>query len=158
MSISQTLGQFAFGFLTDKKISVSGLVIGCSLMATTAVLAIWGLAKSLGLLLLFSIIYGFFAYAFSTMRVGMGKAVSDDPSAVVATYAILVFCQGIGNVLVGPISSALLTQKTDTNAYGILRFKDVVIFTGGCMFLSAAVIMPWVLRPNRNNTGFRGRS
>ncbi|TVY85392.1 Fujikurins efflux protein [Lachnellula suecica] len=149
MSIAQTLGQFAFSLMTDKKFSVSGLVMGCSVMATIAVLAIWGLAKSLGLLILFSIVYGVFAYAFSAMRVGMGKAVSDDPSAVVATYAILVFCQGIGNVLVGPLSSALLSQKTVLDAYAISKFKNVVIFTGGSMFLSAAVILPWALWPGQ---------
>lgn len=147
MSISQTMGQFAFGYLTDKKIPVSGLVITCSTMATIAVLAVWGLSKSLGLLVLFSIIYGFFAYAFSTMRVGMGKSVSSDPSAVVATYAILVFCQGIGNVMVGPLSSLLLSGKSVVSAYAIYRFKNVVIFTGSCMFLSAVVILPYVFRP-----------
>lgn len=154
MSIAQTLGQFAFGFMTDKQFSVSSLVIGCSVMATIAVLAIWGLAKSLGLLILFSIIYGFFAYAFSTMRVGMGKAVSDDPSAVVATYAILVFCQGVGNVLVGPISSGLLSQNIVLDTYAISKFKNVVIFTGGSMFLSAAVILPWALWPGKMRPSF----
>lgn len=154
MSIAQTLGQFAFGFMTDKQFSVSGLVTGCSVMATIAVLAIWGLAKSLGLLILFSIIYGVFAYAFSTMRVGMGKAVSDDPSAVIATYAILVFCQGIGNVLVGPISSGLLSQNIVLDTYAISKFKNVVIFTGGSMFLSAAVILPWALWPGQKRPSF----
>ncbi|KAG4430985.1 hypothetical protein IFR05_013529 [Cadophora sp. M221] len=154
MSISQTCGQFAIGFMTDKKFSVSGLVIGCSAVAAIAVLAIWGLAKSLGLLILFSILYGFFAWAFGPLRVGMGKAVSDDPSAMVATYAFFCFCQGIGNVLVGPISSALLSQKIVVGSYAISRFRNVVIFTGGSMFLSAVVIIPWLLWPRQKRTGF----
>ncbi|KAG4425610.1 hypothetical protein IFR04_001307 [Cadophora malorum] len=154
MSISQTFGQFAVGFMTDKKFPVTGLLIGCSAIATTAVLAIWGLAKSLGLLIFFSIVYGFFASAFSPLRVGMGKAVSDDPSALVATYAILCFCQGIGNVLVGPISSALLSRRTAVDAYAIFRFRNMVIFTGGSMFLSAVVVIPWLLWPRQKRTGF----
>ncbi|KAH6712061.1 major facilitator superfamily domain-containing protein [Leptodontidium sp. MPI-SDFR-AT-0119] len=154
MSISQTLGQFAVGFMTDKKFPVTGLVMGCSVMATIAVLAIWGLAKSLHLLILFSIVYGVFASAFSPLRVGMGKAVSDDPSAVVAMYAILVFCQGIGNVLVGPISSALLSQRSTLDAYAISRFRNVVIFTGGSMFLSGIVVIPWMLWPRQKRAGF----
>ncbi|PVH81254.1 MFS general substrate transporter [Cadophora sp. DSE1049] len=154
MSISQTFGQFAIGFMTDKKFPVTGLVIGCSAIATIAVLAIWGLAKSLGQLIFFSIIYGFFASAFSPLRVGMGKAVSDDPSALVATYAILCFCQGIGNVLVGPISSALLSQRAAVDAYAIWRFRNMVIFTGGSMFLSAVVVVPWLLWPRQKRIGF----
>ncbi|KAH7416878.1 major facilitator superfamily domain-containing protein [Cadophora sp. MPI-SDFR-AT-0126] len=154
MSISQTFGQFAVGFMTDKKFPVTGLVIGCSAVATIAVLAIWGLAKSLGLLIFFSVIYGFFASAFSPLRVGMGKAVSDDPSALVATYAILCFCQGIGNVLVGPISSALLSQRAAVDAYAILRFRNMVIFTGGSMFLSALVVVPWLLWSRQKRIGF----
>ncbi|KAG4442513.1 hypothetical protein IFR05_002013 [Cadophora sp. M221] len=153
MSVSQTLGQFAVGFMTDKKFPVTGLVMGCSLMATIAVLAIWGLAKSLGLLILFSIIYGFFASAFSPLRVGMGRAVSDDPSAVVATYAILSFCQGIGNVLVGPISSVLLSQRSILDEYAISRFRNVVIFTGGSMILSGIVVIPWMLWPRQKGAG-----
>ncbi|CZT08033.1 hypothetical protein WAI453_002306 [Rhynchosporium graminicola] len=130
MSIFQTCGQFAIGFMTDKKFSVSGLVIGCSAAAAVAVLAIWGLAKYLGLLIFFSIFYGFFAWASGPLRVGMGKAVSDDPFAMVATYAFFCFCQGIGNVLVGPISSALLSQNIAIGSYAISRFRNVVIFTG----------------------------
>ncbi|KAL2060392.1 hypothetical protein VTL71DRAFT_9787 [Oculimacula yallundae] len=154
MSISQTCGQFAVGFMTDKKVSVSRIIVGCSIIATIAVLAVWGLAKSLGLLLFFSIFYGFFASSFSPLRVGMGKAVSDDPSSMVATYALFCFCQGIGNVLVGPISSALLSGKIDVNSYGISRFRNMVVFTGGSMFLSTLVIIPWMLWPRQKRAGF----
>ena len=143
MSIAQVLGQFAFGYMSDKKVSVSTLAILCSLMSTVAALALWGPAKSLGLLLVFSVTYGFFGYGFGTMRVAMGRAVSDDPSAAVATYAILVFVQGIGNVLVGPISTLLLSQRVRLDAYGVLRYQDLVIFTGSCMFVSELVIGVW---------------
>lgn len=118
-------------------------------MATIASFAIWGMSKSLGLLIIFSIIYGFFGYAFAAMRAAMGKAVSDDPSAVVATYAILVFLQGIGNVLAGPISSGLLEKNVRLNVYGVERFRTLVIFTGSCMSASGLVILGWYLRPRK---------
>lgn len=79
----------------------------------------------------------------------MGKAVSDDPSAVVATYAILVFLQGIGNVLAGPISSGLLEKNVRLNVYGVERFRTLVIFTGSCMSASGLVILGWYLRPRK---------
>ncbi|KUJ19149.1 MFS general substrate transporter [Mollisia scopiformis] len=149
MALAQLIGQFAFGFLSDKKLSVSTLAIFCSFMATIGSFAVWGMSKSLGLLILFSIIYGFFGYAFAAMRAGMGKAVSDDPSAVVATYAILVFLQGIGNVLAGPISAALLERNVRLNVYGVERFRSLVIFTGTCMSASGFVILGWFLRPSK---------
>lgn len=140
MSIAQVLGQFAFGYMSDKQISVSTLATICSLISTVATFTVWGVAKSLGPLLVFSVLYGFFGYGFGTMRVAMGRAVSDDPSAAVATYALLVFTQGIGNILVGPISAGLLSQKIWVDDCGVSRYKDLVIFTGTCMFASALTI------------------
>jgi len=79
----------------------------------------------------------------------MGRAVSDDPSSVVATFAILVFCSGVGNVLVGPISAGLLEKTVRVDAYGINMYKSLVIFTGACMSLSAVVIVFWFLLPRK---------
>ncbi|KAF4632193.1 hypothetical protein G7Y89_g5938 [Cudoniella acicularis] len=149
MSIAQVLGQFAFGYISDKNLPVSMLAIVCSIMATVATFALWGTAKSLGLLLTFSMIYGFFGYGLAVMRVAMGKAVSHDPSAVVATYSILVFLQGIGNVLAGPISNGLLSQNISLGVYGISKYKELVIFTGSCMSLSAGVIAFWYMLPRK---------
>jgi MFS family permease len=149
MSISQVLGQFFFGYLSDRNISVGILCSICMLVSTLSVFSTWGTAKSLPLLVVFSIVYGFFASAFSTLRVAMGRAVSDDPSSVVATYSIFVFFQGIGNILVGPISAGLLAQTVKKSEYGIERYRNMIIFTGVCMFGSAAVIVAWWCRPER---------
>jgi MFS family permease len=149
MAVAQVLGQFVFGYLSDKHLPVSTLATICSFMAMVATFGLWGMAKSLSLLLSFSIIFGFFAYGFATMRVGMGRAVSDDPSGVVATFAILVFLQGVGNVLVGPISAGLLEKTVTVDAYGINMYKSLVIFTGICMSLSAVVIVLWFLLPKK---------
>jgi MFS family permease len=149
MAVAQVLGQFVFGYLSDKHLPVSTLATACSFMAMVATFGLWGIAKSLGLLLTFSIIFGFFAYGFATMRVGMGRAVSDDPSGVVATFAILVFLQGVGNVLVGPISAGLLEKTVKVNAYGINMYKSLVIFTGACMSLSAVVIVVFFILPQK---------
>jgi MFS family permease len=147
MSLAQLIGQFAFGWLTDKKIPVSGLAVACSVMATIATFALWGTAKSLGLLVAFSLLYGFFGYGFGVMRIGMGRAVSDDPSTAVTTYSTLVFFQGIGNVLVGPVSEGLILRNVKMGEYGISRYKYLVVFTGGCMAASAVVIGLWYTLP-----------
>jgi MFS family permease len=158
MAMFQVLGQFAFGYMSDKNMSVSTLATGCSIMATIATFTLWGTAKSLSVLIIFSILYGFFGYGYTTMRVAMGRAVSDDPSAVVASYAILVFLQGVGNILAGPISSGLMSQKINLSTYGVGRYESLVIFTGLCMFLSALVIGLWYLIPRKLRMAELGRA
>ena len=143
MSVSQVLGQFAFGWLSDQKWSVSLLTAICSVVASTATFALWGVFRSLGLLVLFSILYGFFGFGFGTMRVAMGRAVSDDPSAAVTTYAVFVFLQGIGNVMVGPISAGLLSVGKDFDGYAAGGYSYLVVFTGSCLMLSALIICLW---------------
>ena len=78
----------------------------------------------------------------------LGRAVSDDPSVVVATYAILVFLQEVGNILTGPIISGLISQNTSLGTYGIEKYETLVIFQD-CMFLSALVIGLWYLMPRK---------
>lgn len=143
MSIAQVLGQFAFGCLSDNKLPVNLLAVTCSIVASSTIFILWGLAKSLGLLILFSMLYGFFGYGFGTMRVAMGQAVSDDSSAAVATYAGFVFLQGIGNVLVGPISAMFISPRTDLEDYAAGKYKNLVIFTGSCLLLSGLIICLW---------------
>jgi MFS family permease len=149
MAIAQIVGQFAFGWLSDKNVSVIVLCSICSVMACFACFGLWGLAHSQGLLIGFSIVYGVFGYAFGTLRVGMGRAVSEDENSLLATYSMLVFLQGVGNILAGPIGGALIRDVVDKKAYGIARYRDVVIFTGVSMFVSAAVLCLWYLRPRR---------
>jgi predicted MFS family arabinose efflux permease len=151
MSVAQVAGQFACGWASDhsKKFSVSVACVICLLMATISSFVLWGMAKSLGLLMVFGVVYGFFGYGYSTMRVAMGRQVSRDASSTVATYSILVFVQGIGNVLVGPISDGLLGGGVRRDGYGIGRYRDLVVWTGGCMAVSAGVIGLWWVRPSR---------
>ncbi|KAI5459709.1 major facilitator superfamily domain-containing protein [Mariannaea sp. PMI_226] len=144
MSVAQVVGQFVLGYLSDKKLSVSLLATVCCVAAAASVLVLWGLGKSMGLLIAFSIIYGFFGFGFGTLRVAMGRAVSDDPSTVFASYAIYVFLQGVGNILVSPISAALTASKPiSEHQYAAGRYDGVVIFTGVSSALAAAVILCW---------------
>lgn len=152
MSGAQVLGQWTFGILSDK-MGLNLLVVCCTLMAALASFTSWGLAQGLGPLVVFAILYGFFAYGFCSMRARMGTAVSEEPMAALTTFGIFVFCQGVGNVLAGPISGGLLVGNVKKGAYGMMRYKSMVLFTGGCMLLSALGVGTWYLRPKR----LRGR-
>ncbi|PSR85467.1 major facilitator superfamily domain-containing protein [Coniella lustricola] len=162
MSAAQVLGQFAFGYLSDRSSSGSGgsgagrrsLGVGvlaglCCMVAGGAALGLWGaVGTSMAALSVFSLVYGFFGFGFGTMRVAMGRAVgNDDPSALFALYAIFVFLQGVGNIFTGPLSAVLLGEGdqtgVDKDEYGVGRYKDVVIVTGGTSLLAALIIGSW---------------
>jgi len=147
MATAQTLGQFVFGWLSDKKLHVSFLTSVCCVVAAAATATLWGLGKSLSLLILYSSLYGFFAFGFSTLRVAMGSAVSTDQNAILATYSTFVFLQGIGNVLVGPLAAELMHGGIEVDGYGAGRYKDIVVFVATTSMLGAVVITtPHVLK------------
>ena len=152
MSAAQVLGQWTFGILSDKT-KLNSLVLLSTLATAAASFTAWGLAHSLAPLVVFALLYGFFAYGFSSMRARMGMAVSEEPTAALATFGMFTFCQGVGNVLAGPISAGLLSGRVKRESYGIARYKTVVIFTGSCMLLSALSIGLWSIRPRRMRAG-----
>ena len=143
MCIAQVLGQFAFGYLSDKRFSVAVLSIICCITAAAASSTLWGLGKSAGLLATFSLIYGFFGFGFGTMRVAMSKAVDNDASSVFTLFSVFIFLQGIGNVLVGPLSAALLTPTIVRGKFGAERFTGVIALTASAWVLAALVIGSW---------------
>lgn len=77
----------------------------------------------------------------------MGTSISNDPTAAFAAFGLLNFGKGVGNVLSGPISGALLGKNNvDVHDYGVGRYKSVILFTGSCMALSGAIIALSYLR------------
>jgi MFS family permease len=152
MSVAQVLGQFTFGFLSDGRIPLNILILLSCVMAAIASFTLWGLAHSLAPLIFFALVYGFFGYGYLSMRVRMGTAITGEPTAALATFAVFCFGQGLGNVLAGPISSGLLSKMVDRAEYGASRYKAVVIFTGCSMVLSTISIGSWYLRPSRMRT------
>ncbi len=140
MSVSQVLGQFTFGYLSDRKVPMGMLAGSATLVAGVAAFTSWGLAHSFDILIIFSIFYGFFGAGYTALWGRMGTAVSDEPSAAFAAFGLLNLGKGIGNVMAGPISASLLVGGIDVEDYGAMRYRKVVIFTGTCMLISAAMI------------------
>lgn len=59
---------------------------------------------------------------------------SEYPTAAFATFGLLTFGKGVGNVLSGPINGALIgNSSVDVGDYGVGRYKSVILFTGSCM-------------------------
>ena len=49
--------------------------------------------------------------------------------------------RGVGNVLVGPTSSALITPDVLLGQYAISKYKGIVIYSGSCMLASASMVV-----------------
>ena len=152
MAAAQVLGQWTFGLLSDK-FSLNPLVLLSTLASAVAVFASWGPSHSLPPLIIFSILFGFFAYGFSSMRARMGIAVAgEEPTVALQTFGMFTLCQGVGIVLAGPISAGLLKGGVRREGYGVVNYKALVVFTGACMVLSALSVGSWYIRPRRLRT------
>lgn len=147
MSISQVFGQLSFGYLSDRRFSVNSLTLTSTIITAGAVLALWGLSRSFALLVVFALIYGFFAAGYTAMWARMGTAVTSESTSAFAAFGLLNVGKGVGNILAGPISAGLLRQGIDRMRYAALRYEAVVLFTGSCMIASAAVAAAAYAKP-----------
>lgn len=152
MNFAQVLGQWTFGILSDH-ISLNPLLILSTIVAAIVTFTSWGLAQDLAPLVVFALLYGFFAYGFSSLRARMATAISGESTGALATFGILVGCEGVGNVLAGPISAELLSEDVRRNVFALGRFREMVVFTGVCMVGSAVSVGAWYARPRRMRVG-----
>jgi cyanate permease len=137
MSVAQVLGQFGFGYISDKEVSLNALIVGSSSIAAIVTLSLWGLARSFAPLACFAIVYGFFGAGYTAMWARMVTTISDEPSASQAMFGLFCFGKGVGNILTGPISAGLLRLSTSATGYGHGMYQAIVIFTGVCLVMSA---------------------
>jgi predicted MFS family arabinose efflux permease len=77
LSVSQVVGQFSFGYLSDHRVPLNLLILISTIVSGLATLTLWGLAKSLAALVVFSLVYGFFGAGYVSMWARMGSAVSE---------------------------------------------------------------------------------
>lgn len=146
LSISQVLGQLSFGYLSDHRLNLNLLITISTVISAIASLALWGLARSLGVLIIFSFIYGFFGAGYVAMWARMGSAVSNEPTAALATYSLFCVGKGVGNVVAGPISASLIRPITEIGSYGVMKYKAIILFTGACMLGSTVSVVAWYVR------------
>ncbi|KIW29467.1 uncharacterized protein PV07_05281 [Cladophialophora immunda] len=140
MCVSQVLGQFSFGYLSDRRVPVTALSFASTLIPAAAVFALWGLARNFAMLAVFGMIYGFFGAGYTALWARMGMGVTSDVTSAFAVFGLFNFGKGIGNVLAGPISANMLFNHTSIGRYGIGKYEVLVLFTGSCMLASAVSI------------------
>ncbi|KAJ7475407.1 MFS general substrate transporter [Mycena galericulata] len=138
-------GLIFLGYLSDRfdlRVAMLFSTLGSSL----AVLLLWGLSRSLPLLLVFSFVYGFLGPSWSALWPRfITSIIGDDPHMSSIVLTVFIGGRGVGNVASGPVSTAILRQWALTNktpfAYGLKDYGPLILFTGLMLLLSAAGIL-----------------
>ncbi|EMD01237.1 hypothetical protein BAUCODRAFT_118942 [Baudoinia panamericana UAMH 10762] len=146
VNVASALGCVLVGTLCDRFDVLNVLVI-LSVGATTAILAVWGLASSATPLFVFSLFYGLTAGAYSCSWGGMAKdirrqSITADTNIV---FSFLAAGRGIGAVISGPLSEALTRSQVgnatrvrfayDSDYRSLVIFAGCTAMAGGCSWL-----------------------
>ncbi|KAK5664090.1 hypothetical protein OQA88_305 [Cercophora sp. LCS_1] len=147
LNVASVFGCVAMGGLIDRLdvtvcilLSTAGATVGCFLL--------WGFAANLAVLYLFAVVYGLFAGSFTSAWPGIMREITArdeerraDPSMV---FAFLAAGRGVGNVVSGPLSEALVKgypwRGEAYSGYGsgygsLIAFTGATALVGGGSFL-----------------------
>jgi MFS family permease len=150
INIAAVCGCVVMGVIVDQW-HITTCILVSTVGSTLSVFLLWGFSTNLPLLLVFCVVYGLFAGSYSTTYPGIMKAVrtSEYGTDTTMVYAVLAAGRGIGNVVCGPISEALLTAG-DVGDKGLYasEYGPLVLFTGISAALGGvscfARILKWV--------------
>lgn len=145
-NVASVVGCVCMGAFIDK-LDVTVCILMSTVGSTLAVFLIWGFSMSLAPLFIFSIVYGLFAGSYTStwpgiMRDVVRKKSSADSSMV---FACLAAGRGIGNLISGPLSDALVKglpwEGGPKYGYGsgygtLIVFTGVTGFVGGGSYIA----------------------
>lgn len=115
---------------------VTTVILISTVGSALAVFLFWGFSSQTALLAVFSITYGFFAGGFSSTWSGVLSELKAQSPAVDTgfIFGLLAGGRGIGNVISGPLSVALLTGDgwaSNDKKWGYSgQFGGIIVFTG----------------------------
>ncbi|KAN0093789.1 MFS general substrate transporter [Hyaloscypha variabilis] len=150
-SIASVPGSLFIGYLGDRFHPTTVILI-CSLGSTVAVLLFWGLAAEMALLLVFAVVYGFFAGGFSTTYSGILKEMkrTDEGVETGLVMGLLLGGRGVGFMAAGPASAALLqggSRMIEHAKWGYsTQYGPMIILTGATALLGSLGWMWTILK------------
>ena len=119
--------------------------------AVFSVLVLWGVSASLPALLIFSMVYGFFAGSYSSAWSGVLRDIKakDNTAEPGLVFGFLAFGRGVGSVVCGPISETLVRNKDAWSSaalgYGT-GYGPLIVFTGISALLGGMSVVARQLR------------
>ncbi|KAG7290866.1 hypothetical protein NEMBOFW57_000871 [Staphylotrichum longicolle] len=148
VNVASVFGCVAMGHLIDR-LEVTRCLLVSTVGATVGTFLFWGLSVNLPVLYVFCVVYGLFAGAYTSAWPGIMKEVTRrgtgegaeegsgkaaDPSMV---FAFLAMGRGVGNVVSGPLSEALIKgmpwKGQAFGGYGS-GYGGLIAFTGATAF------------------------
>ncbi|KZV78036.1 hypothetical protein EXIGLDRAFT_692946, partial [Exidia glandulosa HHB12029] len=119
-------GSIVTGWASDR-FDLRIVILASTLCAALSTFFLWGFSNSLAQLIPFALLYGFSAGGWSSTWSRFGSAVGGENMKVSSTaFSLMGSSRGIGNLLAGPISSALL--KTGGLHYGAKNYVRTLVF------------------------------
>jgi MFS family permease len=138
VNVASVFGCVAMGHLVDR-LDVTTCIMLSTVGATIGALLLWGFSTSLPVLYVFCVMYGLFAGSYTSAWPGIMKQITIqerdsqggiDPSMV---FGCLAAGRGIGNVISGPMSEALVKglpwKGHAAGGYGS-GYGTLIVFTG----------------------------
>ena len=142
-SLASVPGAVIFGMLGDR-LTATKVILISSLGSAVSVFLLWGLSRRLAAVIVFVLFYGFFAGGFSSTWASVLHRIKREDAATDTSivFGLLLGGRGLGFVLGGPLSGALLSAKSHLAGgalgYGT-AYGPMVLFTG-----VTAVFGAWV--------------
>ncbi|KAL2873672.1 hypothetical protein SGCOL_011155 [Colletotrichum sp. CLE4] len=140
INITSIPGGIVMGSLGDH-LRVTTVILISTIGSALAVFLFWGVSSQTALLAVFSITYGFFAGGFSSTWSGVLSELKAESPAVDTgfIFGLLAGGRGVGNVISGPLSVALLTDDgwmNDGKSWGYNgQYGGIILFTGFTVML-----------------------
>ncbi|KAJ5140951.1 hypothetical protein N7448_004359 [Penicillium atrosanguineum] len=138
-NLASVFGCVIMGSMVDRYHATTCILLS-TVGSTIAVFLIWGFSVSLAPLYIFCVFYGLFAGSFTSTWPAVVNEIRKkspyvEPSIV---FGVLSTGRGIGNIVSGPLSEALLDQNAwkgiAAKAYGS-GYGPLIVFTGVSAFL-----------------------
>lgn len=148
INLASIFGCLLVGFLADR-MDITTILFGLSALAAATVLLVWGLSASIAPICIFCIAYGLTAGGYSTTWGGMVKDIQRHHEGIDTTmlFGFLAAGRGIGSVVSGPLSEALLvagrSMSSETHFASGTQYGSLIIFAGCTAFAGGG---SWVFR------------
>jgi MFS family permease len=140
-SLSSVFGGVFHGILSDR-VSATRVIMLSSFGSALPIFLLWGLSRHLANVIVFSLLYGFFAGGFSSTWTSMMREIQRDDAAADTSlvFGLLLGGRGVGFVAGGPVSGALVSAPgllTDDAIGYATKYGPMILCTGFTAILGA---------------------
>lgn len=140
-SLASVPGSLIHGMLGDR-ITASKVILVSSLGSALPIFLLWGLSRHLSTMVVFVLLYGFFAGGFSATWSGALQEIKGDNASVDTSlvFGMLLGGRGVGFVVAGPVSGVLVSAGNSISGDALgyaTKYGPMIICTGITAILGA---------------------